>query len=133
MEELRLKQTESKIVLAIEKSLSLSFSQAASSVVNERSSQYFNNLIEESIVIGKRDQTDIISAKHVEIATYNLTAHSREKLNQHIGTWGGIFLGSSLSALISMIMVNQFPISGVVAVTLLGICGSYLLGRSLNN
>lgn len=132
MGEFSTKSPELTIELKENKQISQPFSEAAASLIREKSTEYFNELINESIVVGKRDQADIISSKHVQIASNNLISHSQGRLYQHLGTWGGIFLGTSLSSLMSMLLVNQYPPIGVVAVTVIGTVGSYLLGKSLS-
>ena len=121
---------DAQIKLTTNKKIEVPFTDAASLLVIEKSSENFTSLITESINVGKRDRTDVISAKHVQIAANNLVSHSRGTLYAHLGIWGGIFLGASLSALLSMILANQYPALGVILVTIVGIFGAYLLGKS---
>ena len=122
---------DSSINSAIAAESSIAFSSAATSVVKEKASQYMTGIVAESAAVARRDNSDIVSAKHVEIASDNITSHSRGRLYKHIGTWGGIFLGASLSTLTSMILQGFVSVPGVVSIAVFGIAGAYLLGRSI--
>lgn len=101
-------------------------------VVQEKIDNYSKELVGESRKVAKRDGTDAVSAKHVEIAHNNITTNSRSGLYQNLNAWGGVFLGTSLSTLVSMILNNSFPVIGVVTVTILGMAGAYLMGITKN-
>jgi len=115
-----------------EKDAILSFSETASSVIKEKVSTYSNELIKESKIIAKKDQSDSISAKHVEIASKNLMLYSGSTLYKRLSNLGSLFLGTSLSTLTSMFLNNSFPVSGVLIVTFFGIVGSFILGKTWN-
>src|SRR2546430_16577971 len=99
--------TAEEIVDRVESSLldvdHTSFSPAAFSALKANVAQYIDDLVTESATARKRDRTDIISAKHVEVATEHLKERSRTKIYRQSGTLGGVFLGACLSAVYPMI------------------------------
>jgi hypothetical protein len=107
------------------------FSSTAFSVLQERIALYVSELVKESAIIAKRDNADSISTKHVEVACEHLTLRSRGRIYKHLGTIGGICLGASLSTLISMITINQYPSSAVLISVLLGIIGGALFAINM--
>ena len=106
-------------------------SPPALAVLSEKITEYIADLINESEANSKRDRTQSISVKHVEAASDYLVTHAGGQIYQHLGTWGGIFLGFSLSAFWSMLQSHQFTNTSVLIGALAAIAGAFLLGLSL--
>ncbi|MDX6531856.1 MAG: hypothetical protein QOH41_4146 [Blastocatellia bacterium] len=109
------------------------FSPAAFSVLKDKITQHVSDLIEESTAVARRDKADSISTKHVEVASEHLITHAGGRVYQLLGTWGGIFLGSSSSAFVSMFLSHQFPASALLFGIIAGVAGAFLLGLSTRN
>jgi hypothetical protein len=105
-------------------------SDQASSMVKAKVIEYLSDLVKESEAVRKRDNVESISLKHIEIASENLILRSRNKIFKLAGTIGGLLLGTSLSTLCAMMLVSQFPVSGIWISTCSGIVGGFLLAVS---
>lgn len=106
------------------------FSSPAQAVFTERITDYLVDLVKESAANSKRDRTQSISVKHVEAAADYLGARASARIYQHLGTWGGIFLGFSLSAFWSMLQSHQYSTGQLSMAALTAIAGAFLLGLS---
>ena len=106
-------------------------SEPAFSMLKAKVTQYLSDLIRESDAVRKRDNVESISMKHIEIASENLILRSRKKVYKLAGTIGGLALGTMISTLCAMVLVSQFPTSGVVICATSGSVGGFLLAVSL--
>jgi tetrahydromethanopterin S-methyltransferase subunit G len=107
-----------------------SFSPAAFSALKVKVSQYIADLVEESAKASRRDNLDIISVKHIEIAGERLKQFSSNKIFKNLGVLGGVLLGACLSNLYPMITSNQITLSGVLFTLISGIIGAVFLMMS---
>jgi hypothetical protein len=107
------------------------FTAPAFSVFKGKVTQYLSDLVRESDIVAKRDQTDAISVKHVEAACEHLTLKSRNKVYRFAGTIGGIGLGTGVSVLVTMALGGQFSLAGILICTISGMVGSFLLAISI--
>ncbi len=103
-----------------------SFSPAAFSALKARVAQYIDELIEESANARKRDRSDIISVKHIEIASDHLKQSSRSRIYKQSGMLGGVLLGACLSNLYPMITSSQITVPGLLFTVSSGIGGAAL-------
>ena len=58
---------------------------------------FIDELVSESARIANRNRADTISAAHVETAADHLVASSARRIFRHLGTVGGLVLGTALS------------------------------------
>ncbi len=103
-----------------------SFSPAAFSAMKANVAQYIDDLVQESANASKRDRSDIISAKHIEIASAHLKESNGNKIYKQSGTLGGVFLGACFSAVYPMITSRQVTVSGLIFTVTTGIVGAVL-------
>lgn len=108
-----------------------SFSPAAFSALKARVAQYIDDLVEESANARKRDSSDIISVKHIQIASAHLTQSRRNRIYKQSGMLGGVLLGTCLSNLYPMITTNHVTVSGLLFTLASGIAGAVLSVISL--
>ena len=103
------------------------FSPTAFSRVKEKISDYIVQLVSESIKVSNRQQTDTVSAAHVERASEYLISTSTRRVFKHIGTVGGIFLGAALSNFLSMATTDVYTPRGTLISASLAIIGSFMV------
>ncbi len=103
------------------------FSPDAFKFLKEQVLQHIRELVNESIRIAKRYRSDTVSTAHIERASEYLIYSVRRKIIRHVGTLGGIFLGSASSVFVSMWMNNQYTEKGVLFSAVLGIVGSVMI------
>jgi len=103
------------------------FSHQGFSVLKEKISEYIAQLISESIRVAKRHQADTVSVAHVERANEYIVSSSSRRIFRHLGTVGGIFLGASLSNILSMTTTGQFSSVGTLISVGFGIVGAFLV------
>lgn len=108
------------------------FSGPAFSVLRGTITEYVSDLVRESAAVARKDHADAISAKHVEIASARLMLGGRNKIHRLIGTIGGVGLGTCMSTLCAMVLVSQFPLSGILICIGSGIVGGFALAVSIN-
>ncbi|MFN8153384.1 MAG: hypothetical protein U0Y08_03745 [Bacteroidia bacterium] len=108
------------------------FTQAAFDKFKERIGVYISSLFNESQKTATRNQTDNISASHVESASQYLIKNQSSKFSKLSGILGGIFLGATVSNVLSMtVLGQQFSMIGFVVTILLGAIGSFLIGINI--
>ena len=105
----------------------LSFSPSAVSSLETSIRDYISELVLESIKSSKRDNVDVVSAKHVDRAHEYLVSSSQRRLFRHLGTVGGIILGAGLSNTLALVTANTFSATGVLLSVGLGLIGSFLV------
>lgn len=101
------------------------FSRSAFILLLEMISRYIADFVSESGRIATREGADAISAKHVERASEHLATENPRKLFRHLGTIGGILLGTGLSTVMSMAM-DKFTVIPTIASVLLASIGAFL-------
>lgn len=108
------------------------FTQAAFEKFKERIGIYISALFNESQKTATRNQTDNISASHVESASQYLIKNQSSKFNKLSGILGGVFLGATVSNVLSMtVLGQQFSTIGLVVTIFLGAIGSFLIGLNI--
>lgn len=103
------------------------FSSAAFSLLKRKISEYVGELVNESIKISKRHQSDTVSSAHVERASEYLVSSTGRRFFRHVGTIGGIFLGAAISNLLTMTSANQYSALATVVTIVLGIVGAFMI------
>jgi hypothetical protein len=109
------------------------FSVAAFDVLKGKVGEYVSDVVRESEAIARRQQADIISAKHVQDACDRLTVSPRRRLYKHIGTIGGIALGISGSGLITILTASESSIALIGATVITALVGGIFLGISIRS
>jgi hypothetical protein len=89
--------------------------------------EYIDALTGESERIAKRAQADTISRAHVEDASRHLLSLTGRRFFRHLGTIGGILLGTALAQAVAMISSTQVTVPGVALSVGLGIIGAFLV------
>jgi|SRR5437660_11293836 len=94
----------------------------------ERTITWFTSeLVEESVKISKRQRSDTVAQSHVETAANYLVADASRKFFRHLGTLGGIFLGTGLSNLLSIVTTKALTVGSVILTVILGVVGAFLI------
>jgi hypothetical protein len=104
------------------------FSIPAYDMYRGKIGQYIDDLYRESSAIAKHQEADVISAKHVEAAAERLTLSPQGRFRRHLGIGSGLFLGSSISTLGSMVVADAYPLSGIILTLITGIVGAFFFG-----
>jgi len=107
------------------------FSPQAFLRLKEKVSEYAVQLITESVKRARRHQAETASTSDVEQASQYLVASSSHKFYRHMGTFGGLFLGSALSNVLSMITTNQFALNGIIVTFILTLVGSFMIAAHI--
>ena len=103
------------------------FSSSAFSVLKDKISEYISQLVSESIKVSKRHQADTVSAAHVERASEYLVTTTSRRFFRHLGTIGGIFLGASLSNILTMTTIELYSAVNIVISLTFGIVGAFMI------
>jgi hypothetical protein len=130
MEDLTKADTEDNIkdhIDAIAEAFPAPFSITAFERLQDEISEFIENLVAESGRLARRQRTDDISATHVEQAADYLTSTPRKRFFRHIGTLGGILLGSALSNILTMTLENRYGTVGILVTMSLAIIGAFLV------
>jgi hypothetical protein len=110
------------------------FSEKGFLMVKKNISGYVSDLITESIRVSTKKREDSVSESSVEQASANLISKRRSKLNYLAGTFGGIFLGATVSNIFGMMVLGQtFTTIGIVVTILFSILGSFMISLNLSN
>jgi len=107
------------------------FSRQATSSLKKKIKDYVSLLLSESIKVSKRQQADVVSSIHVNRANDYLVFNSKKRIFKHIGLLGGILIGASLSAFITVIVTDSLTILGMLLSTSLGIVGAFMFALSI--
>lgn len=103
------------------------FSPPAFATLKFKVAEYISDLVNESIKVSQRHQSDTVSSAHVERASEYLVSSTSRRLFRHVGTVGGILLGASLSNLLTMTIAGQYTAFGTLVSSGLGIVGAFLV------
>lgn len=103
------------------------FSSNALVLLNERLRDYRVQMISESVKEMKRHQAETVSVANVQHASEHLISTPTQRFFGHVGTLGGILLGASISAIVSMTFVSQYTTAGIVFSAALGFVGAFMV------
>jgi histone H3/H4 len=103
------------------------FTSNAFNRLKEKIGEYTIQLITESVKTAKRHQSESVSTSDVEHASQYLVSSTSHKLYRHMGTVGGILLGTAASNILSMITTNQYTLSGIIITFVLTLLGTFLV------
>jgi histone H3/H4 len=99
------------------------FSPKAFGRLKQKISEYTVQLISESVKVAHRHHSESVSTSDVERASQYLVSSTTNKLYKHLGTVGGILLGTAASNMLSMITTNQYTINGIIVTFVLTLLG----------
>ncbi|MBP7716107.1 MAG: hypothetical protein KA094_02315 [Methanoregulaceae archaeon] len=107
------------------------FSQQAFLKLKDNINQYISQLITESIKISERRKEDTVSSNDVDKASEYLISSNYRAGYRHLGTIGGLLLGTSLSTAASMTLTNEFTIVSILFALVAGITGGFLIALQI--
>jgi len=101
------------------------FTSSAYQALNQRISEYTNNLVEESIrVAGRRHSPDVVSASDVERASEHLGIQPRRRRAQGVGTVGALLLGAALGNILQIAGAPTVSAESAVLTFACGVVGA---------
>lgn len=103
------------------------FSEQAFRELNEDISAYAVELIREAVKKAKRHRAESVSSADVQQASQYLVARPSHRIYKHMGTFGGLLLGTALSSIVSMTTANQYGFTTVVVTFVLTFIGTSLI------
>lgn len=103
------------------------FSEAAQIELQTKVGDYIKDLISESIRVSKQYNADSISQEDIKRAAAVIVNRPGDKLHKHLGTIGGLLLGTGLSTFATMISENSFTLLGVIFTVITSIPGAFLI------
>jgi histone H3/H4 len=104
------------------------FSPQAYRSLRQQVSDYIRDLITESGKEARRHQADTVSRSHVQRAGQYLVTGSGRRMTRHLGTFGGLLLGSAIGQYLQMAGAGQFPMTGTLIAGGIGAVGAVMLG-----
>jgi len=103
------------------------FSPPAFNMLKAKIAEHVQDLVNESLRVSKRYRTDTVSAAHVERANEYLVLSTSRKIYRHLGTVGGIFLGTALSNILTMTLAGQYTGRATILSAVFGIVGAFMI------
>jgi histone H3/H4 len=103
------------------------FSMNAFIRLREKISEYVVLLITESTKVAQRHQSESVSTSDVERASQYLVSSTSHKIYRHIGTIGGILLGTAASNILAMITTQQYTLTGIIVTFILTLLGAFMI------
>ena len=88
---------------------------------------FIEELVWEAARVAKWSRADTISAAHVDEAAERLVNSVSRRLYRHLGTVGGLILGTALSQTVTMLADQRFTTPGVIISASFGIIGAFLV------
>jgi histone H3/H4 len=107
------------------------FSSKAFTLLKEKISEYAVQLITESTKVARRHASEQVSTSDVEHAAQYLVASTTRKVYRHVGTIGGILLGTAASNVLSMITTHQYTLAGILVTFILTLLGTFLIAAHI--
>jgi uncharacterized YccA/Bax inhibitor family protein len=93
---------------------------------------YLSCLIDASLVAEKKVNGDQVSEANVHTASQIIGTKDEENgLKKLAGIIGGIFLGTGISSLISILQAGKFDRTGIILMAVCGILGAFLVATDL--
>ena len=103
------------------------FSSNARNRLKESISEYAVQLITESANIARRHQSESVSLSDVERASQYLGPNTSHKVYRHMGTFGGVLLGTAASNILSMITTQQYNLKGIITTFVLSFVSAFMI------
>ena len=111
----------------LNKADSTPFSEHALEEFQKHVGTYAVELIQESVKRAKRHQAEGVSSSDVRHASQYLVSSTSRRIYRHAGAFGGLFFGTVLSHVVSMIMTKQYGLDGIIITFALTLIGSSLI------
>lgn len=111
----------------LKKAESTPFSEHALEEFRKQTSAYAVELINESVKRAKRYEAEGVSSSDVRQASQYLVSSTSHKIYRHAGMLGGVFFGTALSQVMSMITTRQYGLDSIVLTFALTVIGSSLI------
>ena len=87
--------------------------------------EYIDAITAESSRVARRAQADTISAAHVDDAARHLLALRGRRFFRHLGTVGGLLLGTAMAQTVAMASNATITSTGLALAVVLGIVGAF--------
>lgn len=107
------------------------FSDSGLKSLQEKIGEYAVQLIAESVKISRRRDSETVSSSYVEHASQYLVSSTSRRLYRHLGTMGGLFLGTAGSNILSIITTHQFGLTGIIVTFALTLIGTFMIAMSI--
>lgn len=107
------------------------FSMKASKRLSEKIHEYSDQLTTESARVSRWHQSEQVSTADVDHAADYLFANRSRKPYRHMGTVGGILLGTGGSNVLAMITTHQYTLSGIIVTLVLTSVGTFLIAAHM--
>jgi hypothetical protein len=107
------------------------FSEPAQATTWRWVRDYADKLIEAAFIAKQNVNGDNVSEANVYEAAYSLNKKERRGFAKLAGIFGGIFLGTGVSTLVSVIRDNKFDRNGIILSAVSGILGAFLIAIDL--
>ena len=111
----------------LKKAESTPFSEHALEEFRTQASAYTVELINESVKRAKRHQAEGVSSSDVRHASQYLVSSTSHRIYRHAGMLGGVFFGTALSQVMSMITTRQYGLDSIILTFALTLIGSSLI------
>lgn len=109
----------------------LGFSEPAKATTYHWILDYAKKVIDASFTVKQNVAGDNVSEANVNEAAYGLNRKEGKSLTKLAGIIGGIFLGTSISTLVSLVQAAKFDRSGTIFMAVSGILGAFLIALEL--
>jgi len=103
------------------------FSEHAFEEFQEKLRTHAVELISESVKRAKRHQAEGVSSANVRYASQYLVSSPSHRIYRHAGMFGGLFIGTVLSHVLSMITTRQYGLDSIIITFALTLIGSSLI------
>lgn len=103
------------------------FSNNAFERLRFKIAEYTGQLVTESAKLSKRHGSETISTLDVERASQYLVSSTSHKVYRHMGTLGGLVLGTGAANGLSILTTSQFTPIGLVITFVLILIGAFLV------
>ena len=103
------------------------FSPKAVAALKRSISWFIAELVDQSVKVSKRHQSDNVAESHVETAVQFLVGDAPRRIFRHMGTIGGVLFGAALSNLVSMITTKVITVPSVGITIALAVIGAFLV------
>ena len=111
-----------RVKTELEKAESTPFSDHAFKEFEEQVGTYAVELIKESVKRAKRHQAEGVSSSDVRYSSQYLVPNTSHKIYRHAGVLGGIFLGATISNILSL-TTSQYGLNGILLTFILTLIG----------
>ncbi len=109
------------------------FSEPAKATTRRWLMEYASTLINAAVSARESVYGDNVSEANVNEAAYSLNRREDKGYRKLAGIFGGIFLGTGISTLVSIVQAGKFDRNGIILMAVTGIVGAFLIAVDLPN